>query len=159
MNLSIALKNRSIAKTALLAICLCFMQNLFAASPPAYVGIWEKAYPSGAIAELLVLRADGTAEVVEYHPDGKPQSVKRLASWSVKEELFHVRFSYIALRSVGGGWIEIPEERLRGKEMFIGPTSVPVRLQGNKLDIGNGVSVFSRKGTLSELTEKRAPKR
>jgi hypothetical protein len=60
-------------------------------------------YYGGALAELLVLPGDGTAEVVECHPDGKPQSNKGLASGSVKEEQFHVRFSYIALRSVGGG--------------------------------------------------------
>jgi hypothetical protein len=150
-----ALKSRSFAMTALSAICLSFSSTLFAVTPQNYVGVWEKIYPNGSLAEVLILRANGTAEVVEYHPDGRPQSVKRLATWSVKDGQFHARFSYIALRSVGGGWTEIAEERLQGSEMFIGPTSVPVRLTGSTLDIGKGASVFARKSVLQVQVSKK----
>jgi hypothetical protein len=151
MNFISPLKIRSFGIAALSATFLSFTPVLMADTPSAFVGVWEKVYRNGALAELLVLRANGTAEVVEYHPDGKPQSVKRLSSWAVKEGQFHARFSYIALRGASGGWVEIAEERLQGKEMFIGPTSVPVSLTGSTLDIGNGASVFARKGKLSGL--------
>jgi hypothetical protein len=112
---------------------------------PRMIGTWEKHHPNGVLAEYLMIDADGTAHLFEFHDDRSPQSFK-IAAVSARDGVFKLTYSYIALREkASGAWGVVSKERLAGKELFIGPTTVPYRFDGAVLNVMEGGAILRRR--------------